>query len=102
MLKLNECEIDENNRPTREHKILKSSVLLNPFNDIKVRQSISKQKQPKLEKSKTDVKRKHDFAEKNITLLSFGDEVENEERILLPEKVRFFVIIDKQALFTNI
>lgn len=84
MLKLNECDVDKDKRLIRDHKILKSIVLLNPFNDIKPREFLIKQ-----ENDLINIKRKHDFVGKNISLLSFGDEIEVEEDALLPKKVSY-------------
>lgn len=57
--------------------------MLNPFKDIKPRENshISKEK-----KDSVSMKRKQ-IVKKNTTLLSFGNEIEDEEDILLSEKV---------------
>ncbi|XP_055605662.1 spliceosome-associated protein CWC27 homolog [Uranotaenia lowii] len=71
MLKLEEGEVYENEKPHFPHKILKTEVLNNPFPDIVPRV---------LEKKKSEGKeKKKEKGVKNFGLLSFGDEAEEEE-----------------------
>ncbi|XP_055629468.1 spliceosome-associated protein CWC27 homolog [Toxorhynchites rutilus septentrionalis] len=72
MLRLEEGEIYENERPHFPHKILKTEILSNPFPDIVPRLL-------KSNKSETKVKKKVEKGVKNYGLLSFGDEAEVEE-----------------------
>nr|ABF18473.1 peptidylprolyl isomerase [Aedes aegypti] len=74
MLKLEEGEIYENERPHFPHKILKAEILSNPFPDIVPR--VLKAKKSGEEKQK----KKKEKGVKNFGLLSFGDEAEEEEQ----------------------
>lgn len=75
MLRLGEGEVDRNERPKYPHKIQSTEVLLNPFPDIVPREKAAKkQVKSKEEKARDNVK-----ASKNFSLLSFGDEAEEEE-----------------------
>uniref|UniRef100_A0A914W671 Spliceosome-associated protein CWC27 homolog n=1 Tax=Plectus sambesii TaxID=2011161 RepID=A0A914W671_9BILA len=77
MLKLGESEADQNERPLNPQKIIGAEILLNPFEDIvprelpKNREEKSKQKKPQSQMKAT----------KNFSLLSFGDEAEEEEEV---------------------
>ncbi|XP_055530110.1 spliceosome-associated protein CWC27 homolog [Wyeomyia smithii] len=74
MLKLEEGEVYENERPHFPHKILKAEILNNPFPDIVPRVLKQKKSEEKVEK------RKKEKGVKNYGLLSFGDEAEEEEQ----------------------
>jgi peptidyl-prolyl cis-trans isomerase SDCCAG10 len=74
--------VDE--RPEFPHKILKCSVLNNPFPDIEPRQLIERIKDDKAEKQKSKMK-----ATKDFNLLSFGDEAEEEEEDLVEASKQF-------------
>ncbi|XP_053684662.1 spliceosome-associated protein CWC27 homolog [Sabethes cyaneus] len=74
MLKLEDGEVYENERPHFPHKILKTEILLNPFPDIVPRVLKEKKSEQKVEK------RKKEKGVKNYGLLSFGDEAEEEEQ----------------------
>lgn len=43
MLKLQECEVDQNERPMYPHKIIASNVIINPFDDIVPRKIVKQQ-----------------------------------------------------------
>ncbi|XP_005181238.1 spliceosome-associated protein CWC27 homolog [Musca domestica] len=71
MLKLEDGEVDHNERPMYPHKILKAEILKNPFDDIVPRE---------LKKEvKKDKKKKKEKGVKNFGLLSFGEEAEEDE-----------------------
>lgn len=71
MLKLEECLVDQDDRPIYPHKLISTEVLSNPFPDIVPR--ITKLIQEiVIEKPKEKVK-------KNFKLLSFGEEAEEDE-----------------------
>lgn len=72
MLKLEEGMVDHNERPLYPHKILKTVILHNPFDDIEPR---------KLKKSSEaeSSKKKSKKGVKNYKLLSFGEEAEEDE-----------------------
>lgn len=76
MIKFDELEVDKNDKPCCPPKILSSEVIINPFDDIIPRKTsviaeeTKKEKEPK-PKGKKDLK-----------LLSFGDEAEEEEEEL--------------------
>ncbi|EFO16636.1 hypothetical protein LOAG_11869 [Loa loa] len=72
MLRLGECEIGDDDKPLTKQKILQVKILSNPFNDI-----IPREKK-KDKKKKEKIRDKKD-AKKNLTLLSFGDEAEEDE-----------------------
>lgn len=83
MLKLSEGEI-RGEIPVRKQKIIKTEVILNPFDDIVAREK------PKAvdesEKSKSTVSAK---AVKNYGLLSFGNEAEEDEEELTQVSMKF-------------
>eukprot|EP00026_Physarum_polycephalum_P007875 Phypoly_transcript_07945.p1 GENE.Phypoly_transcript_07945~~Phypoly_transcript_07945.p1 ORF type:complete len:483 (+),score=118.55 Phypoly_transcript_07945:83-1531(+) len=71
ILRLNDYEVDENDRPLFPAKIISTEVLWNPFEDIVPRVL------PKKEVSEPVVEEKPKPAKKNVNLLSFGDEEED-------------------------
>ncbi|KAI9560633.1 hypothetical protein GHT06_011583 [Daphnia sinensis] len=71
MIKFNDLDIDSEERPRHPPKILKTEVINNPFPDIEPRISQKQVKEP--EETKPKVKKT-----KNLQLLSFGDEEEDE------------------------
>ena len=75
--KLNEYEVDKNERPVVIHRIISAEILKNPFKDIKIRHKISEDK--KIDKPK-DEKHKSKPAIKNTSLLSFGFEADEEDQ----------------------
>ncbi|XP_035828422.1 spliceosome-associated protein CWC27 homolog isoform X2 [Aplysia californica] len=75
MLKLQEVETDGDERPLYPHNILKTEILSNPFEDI-VPRVIKKPKKEKEEDKRVKSKSK---ATKNFSLLSFGEEAEEDE-----------------------
>uniref|UniRef100_A0A182NHC5 Spliceosome-associated protein CWC27 homolog n=1 Tax=Anopheles dirus TaxID=7168 RepID=A0A182NHC5_9DIPT len=77
MLKLEEGEVYENERPNFTHRIIRTEVLNNPFDDIVPRQVKGSSKEQEEGGSK---KRKKEKGVKNFGLLSFGDEAEEEEQ----------------------
>ncbi|XP_052862679.1 spliceosome-associated protein CWC27 homolog [Anopheles cruzii] len=77
MLKLEEGEVYENERPHFPHRIIRSEVLSNPFDDIVPRKAADQAKQPADEGAR---KRRKEKGVKNFGLLSFGDEAEEEEQ----------------------
>lgn len=70
MVKLEDGVIDADERPKYPHKIVKTVVLNNPFEDIEPR-IVAKEKKEKSKKKEKGVK--------NFGLLSFGDEAEGDE-----------------------
>uniref|UniRef100_A0A8D0E3A8 Spliceosome-associated protein CWC27 homolog n=1 Tax=Salvator merianae TaxID=96440 RepID=A0A8D0E3A8_SALMN len=75
MLRLSEVETDADERAINPHKIKNTEVLFNPFDDIIPRAS----KKPKIEKPEEEVKKTKSKGTKNFSLLSFGEEAEEEE-----------------------
>ncbi|EFA79050.1 hypothetical protein PPL_08520 [Heterostelium album PN500] len=71
ILKVNEIELDENERPLFPPKIITTDVVYNPFDDIEPRQK-------KTTQSTTNTKKKKAIP-KNLGLLSFGDEEPQDE-----------------------
>ncbi|KAK0097929.1 hypothetical protein PV326_012701 [Microctonus aethiopoides] len=74
MLKLEDAEVDQNERPLYPQKIIKSEILLNPFLDIVPRS------QPKVVEKLEKTKAPKTAAVKNFKLLSFGEEAEEDEK----------------------
>uniref|UniRef100_F6Y4V8 Spliceosome-associated protein CWC27 homolog n=1 Tax=Ornithorhynchus anatinus TaxID=9258 RepID=F6Y4V8_ORNAN len=75
MLRLTEVEIDEEERPLNPHKIRSCEVLFNPFDDIIPRDG----KKLKKDKPEDETKKLKSKGTKNFSLLSFGEEAEEEE-----------------------
>lgn len=75
IIRLGEGEVDRNERPLYQQKIISTEVLNNPFTDIVPRAKAVK----KVEKTREEKARDNVKAKKNFTLLSFGDEAEEEE-----------------------
>lgn len=71
MIKLEDGVIDADERPKYPHKIIKTVVLNNPFEDIEPRVLAGKDKKDK---------KKREKGVKNFGLLSFGDEAEGDEQ----------------------
>ncbi|XP_071322371.1 spliceosome-associated protein CWC27 homolog [Trachinotus anak] len=78
MLRLAEVECDNNERPLNPHKIKTTEVLHSPFDDIIPRET----KKSKREKDKEEGKKSQSKATKNFSLLSFGEEAEEEEEMV--------------------
>ncbi|XP_017286681.1 spliceosome-associated protein CWC27 homolog isoform X2 [Kryptolebias marmoratus] len=78
MLRLAEVECNADERPLNPHKIKTAEVLHSPFDDIVPRET----KKVKKEKDKEDVKISQSKATKNFSLLSFGEEAEEEEEMV--------------------
>nr|XP_015194024.1 PREDICTED: peptidyl-prolyl cis-trans isomerase CWC27 homolog isoform X1 [Lepisosteus oculatus] len=78
MLRLAEVETDQNERPLNPHKIRSTEVLHSPFDDIVPREI----KKVKKEKDKEEGKKSQAKATKNFSLLSFGEEAEEEEELV--------------------
>ena len=72
MIKLEEGVIDADERPKYPHKIIKTVVLNNPFEDIEPRMVAKKEKK--------DGGKKREKGVKNFGLLSFGEEAEGDEQ----------------------
>eukprot|EP00088_Acartia_fossae_P034259 TRINITY_DN3513_c0_g1_i19.p1 TRINITY_DN3513_c0_g1~~TRINITY_DN3513_c0_g1_i19.p1 ORF type:complete len:510 (-),score=164.08 TRINITY_DN3513_c0_g1_i19:486-2015(-) len=75
MIRLGQGVIEDGERPKYPHKILKTNVLINPFPDIEPRMKIEMERTgEESEKKKSKMK-----ATKNFSLLSFGEEAEEDE-----------------------
>jgi peptidyl-prolyl cis-trans isomerase SDCCAG10 len=84
LLKFNDLEVDGEERPLHPPKVIGAEVLWNPFDDIKPRQ-LKKKVEEKAKDDRPVVK-----GVKNMALLSFGDEAEEEEVLVksaVPKKV---------------
>ncbi|CDS39346.1 peptidyl prolyl cis trans isomerase CWC27 [Echinococcus multilocularis] len=84
MLRLSEVDVVNGDQPIRLHRILKTTVILNPYDDIVPRQIKPKKKTESNEKVQPTVK-----ATKNFCLLSFGSEAEEEEEISSKAEEKF-------------
>ena len=83
MVKLQEGETDENERPLYPNKILKARVISNPFTDIVPRETIQRIRHDSDEKNSHKKKSKSKMkATKDFSLISFGEEAEEEENDL--------------------
>ncbi|XP_069558125.1 spliceosome-associated protein CWC27 homolog [Brachyistius frenatus] len=78
MLRLADVECDGDERPLNPHKIKTAEVLHSPFDDIIPRET----KRGKKEKDKEEGKKSQSKATKNFSLLSFGEEAEEEEEMV--------------------
>ncbi|KAA8584307.1 hypothetical protein FQN60_008092, partial [Etheostoma spectabile] len=78
MLRLADVECDDEERPLNPHKIKTAEVLHSPFDDIIPRET----KKAKKEKDKEEGKKSQSKATKNFSLLSFGEEAEEEEEMV--------------------
>ncbi|XP_018517792.1 LOW QUALITY PROTEIN: spliceosome-associated protein CWC27 homolog [Lates calcarifer] len=78
MLRLADVECDGEERPLNPHKIRIAEVLHSPFDDIVPREI----KKGKKEKDKEEGKKSQSKATKNFSLLSFGEEAEEEEEMV--------------------
>ncbi|XP_035247145.1 spliceosome-associated protein CWC27 homolog isoform X2 [Anguilla anguilla] len=78
MLRLAEVECDSDERPLNPHKIRSAEVLHSPFDDIVPREI----KKAKKDKDKEEGKKSQSKATKNFSLLSFGEEAEEEEEMV--------------------
>uniref|UniRef100_A0A1A8PLY9 Spliceosome-associated protein CWC27 homolog n=2 Tax=Nothobranchius pienaari TaxID=704102 RepID=A0A1A8PLY9_9TELE len=78
MLRLAEVECDADERPLNPHKIRSTEVLHSPFDDIVPRET----KKGKKDKDKEEAKKSQSKATKNFSLLSFGEEAEEEEEMV--------------------
>ncbi|CAH8464279.1 unnamed protein product [Dicrocoelium dendriticum] len=87
MLRLGEGEVGPNEKPLHIHRIINTKVLLNPYDDIVLRQLPPKVPTKPLEDESNQVTAK---ATKNFSLLSFGEEAEEEEQVatVVSEKLR--------------
>ncbi|XP_051973970.1 spliceosome-associated protein CWC27 homolog [Xyrauchen texanus] len=77
MLRLAEVECDNDERPLNPHKIRTTEVLHSAFDDIVPRVTKSKK-----EKGKDQGKKSQSKATKNFSLLSFGEEAEEDEEVV--------------------
>ncbi|XP_053738042.1 spliceosome-associated protein CWC27 homolog [Synchiropus splendidus] len=77
LLRLAEVACDQNERPLNPHKIRSTEVLHCPFDDIIPRET----KKSKKEKEKDEPKKSQSKATKNFSLLSFGEEAEEDEEM---------------------
>ncbi|KAH9491973.1 Peptidyl-prolyl isomerase cwc27 [Bulinus truncatus] len=75
MLKLQEVEVDANEKPVFPPSIIRTEILSNPYDDIEPRM-IKKSKKEKEDDKKVKSQSK---ATKNFSLLSFGEEAEEDE-----------------------
>lgn len=73
MIKMEDCDVDGDDRPLFPPKIKKTEILHNPFDDI-----VPRQKKEEI-KVKSDEKKRKVKGTKNFSLLSFGEEAEEDE-----------------------
>uniref|UniRef100_A0A671NW26 Spliceosome-associated protein CWC27 homolog n=2 Tax=Sinocyclocheilus anshuiensis TaxID=1608454 RepID=A0A671NW26_9TELE len=77
ILRLAEVACDRDERPLNPHKIRSTEVLHSPFDDI-----IPRELKVKKEKNKEEGKKSQSKATKNFSLLSFGEEAEEDEEMV--------------------
>lgn len=80
MVKLSETETDAQERPINPHYIKTTHILNNPFDDIKPRNAEEKPNSENKPKDPNRKKKSKAKAHKKLTVLSFGDEAEEEEK----------------------
>lgn len=88
LLKLGDIETDKDDRPVDSPpKIISVEVLWNPFDDIIPRQASKKSELISIEELSKENKKK---TVKKLNLLSFGDEAEEEQKVLaaVKEKIK--------------
>ncbi|XP_056146692.1 spliceosome-associated protein CWC27 homolog [Lampris incognitus] len=78
MLRLSEVECDREERPLNPHKMRTTEVLHSPFDDIVP----CERRKTKTKKDKEEGKKCQAKATKNFSLLSFGEEAEEEEEMV--------------------
>ncbi|KAK2818654.1 hypothetical protein Q5P01_024215 [Channa striata] len=78
MLRLADVHCDHDERPHNPHKIKSTEVLHSPFDDVVPREI----KKAKKDKDKEETKKSQSKATKNFSLLSFGEEAEEEEEMV--------------------
>ncbi|XP_056322725.1 spliceosome-associated protein CWC27 homolog isoform X1 [Danio aesculapii] len=77
MLRLADVACDGDERPLNPHKIRSAEVLHSPFDDI-----VPREIKGKKEKNKDEAKKSQSKATKNFSLLSFGEEAEEDEEMV--------------------
>ncbi|KAL1266950.1 hypothetical protein QQF64_002625, partial [Cirrhinus molitorella] len=77
LLRLAEVACDNDERPLNPHKIRSTEVLHSPFDDI-----IPRELKVKKDKNKEEGKKSQSKATKNFSLLSFGEEAEEDEELV--------------------
>lgn len=78
MIKLNECQVDINEKPLNVQKILKAIVIENPFRDIVPRINEIKKEDTTSEKQDWQDQKEDAPTKKDFKLLSFGDDAEDD------------------------
>jgi peptidyl-prolyl cis-trans isomerase SDCCAG10 len=81
LMRFNELEVGDDDRPVDPPVLLRADVLLNPFEDIKPRVSRESKEAAKASEAKQKESEKKNARKgaKNFKLISFGDEAEEEE-----------------------
>ncbi|KAI6228046.1 PPIase cyclophilin-type domain-containing protein [Aphelenchoides besseyi] len=81
-LGINEAEVDSENKPIRSEKITGVRIISNPFDDIVPRRLPDEKPKKKSKKDRDAQQKDKKPTNKNTGLLSFGDEMEEEEEII--------------------
>lgn len=87
MIKLQDVEVGPDDRPLHPPRILKTKVLINPFDDIVPRKAIESMLDDEDKKAKKKPKSKMK-ATKDFKLLSFGEEAEEDEEETIEKKTK--------------
>lgn len=97
LMNINEAPVDSDNRPERPEKINSTRILANPFDDI-VPRRIGHDKRKEKKKNKDTHRESNLQTTKNTALLSFGDEMEEDEQPMIfgKPKSAHDVLDDKQ------
>lgn len=94
LMNINEAEVDSDNRPVRPEKILSCKILANPFDDIVPRRvAHEKRRKDKKEKRRDEPSVK---TKRNVGLLSFGDEMEEDEGLTVTSRSAHDVLDDER------
>jgi len=73
LLSMNTFDVNDDERPLKPPQILKTEILWNPFDDI-----IPRMLQPEVVEKPPEVVKPKPVLNKNLSLLSFGDQAEEE------------------------
>uniref|UniRef100_A0A183CBM3 Spliceosome-associated protein CWC27 homolog n=1 Tax=Globodera pallida TaxID=36090 RepID=A0A183CBM3_GLOPA len=96
LLKLNDYEVDKNERPIYAHKITGVKILVNPFDDIKLKKVAKDKERKESKKEKHSALSGMAATKRNTSLLSFGDEMdEDDQHIVLLSKSAHDVLEDE-------
>lgn len=80
LMRFNEHDVDKNDRPVPTQKIISTKILDNPFPDITPREKERRDEKKSKKRDDKGKDKKEKKIVKNTALLSFGDEMEEDEQ----------------------